>query len=95
MPKPAEVKVYKLAEGHEQRKLSQASSITLTKGAVHSYLDLSPTPQNYDVATLEKSIDKTLEENNHVASLRRKLERDPEEPRWIKTVHGVGYKLDQ
>ena len=19
---------------------------------------------------------------------------DPEEPRWIKTVHGVGYKLD-
>lgn len=32
--------------------------------------------------------------DNHVASLRSKLERDPEEPRWIKTVHGVGYKLD-
>jgi DNA-binding response OmpR family regulator len=31
--------------------------------------------------------------DNHVASLRGKLERNPDEPRWIKTVHGVGYKL--
>lgn len=29
-----------------------------------------------------------------VASLRRKLESDPNAPRWIKTVHGVGYKLE-
>jgi DNA-binding response OmpR family regulator len=32
--------------------------------------------------------------DSHVASLRRKLEPDPDEPRWIKTVHGVGYKLE-
>jgi DNA-binding response OmpR family regulator len=32
--------------------------------------------------------------DNHVASLRAKLERDPEKPRWLKTVHGVGYKLE-
>src|SRR5690242_20103856 len=32
--------------------------------------------------------------DNHVASLRAKLERDPDRPRWIKTVHGVGYKLE-
>jgi DNA-binding response OmpR family regulator len=32
--------------------------------------------------------------DNHIASLRSKLERDPERPRWIKTVHGVGYKLE-
>ncbi len=32
--------------------------------------------------------------DNHVASLRSKIERDPESPRWIKTVHGVGYKLE-
>ncbi len=32
--------------------------------------------------------------DNHLASLRRKLEPDPEKPRWLKTVHGVGYKLD-
>ena len=32
--------------------------------------------------------------DNHIASLRSKLERDPDEPRWIKTVHGIGYKLE-
>ena len=32
--------------------------------------------------------------DNHVAELRRLLEPEPDNPRWIKTVHGVGYKLD-
>ena len=32
--------------------------------------------------------------DNHVAGLRAKIERDPETPRWIKTVHGVGYRLE-
>jgi DNA-binding response OmpR family regulator len=32
--------------------------------------------------------------DNHVASLRSKLEKDPERPRWLLTVHGVGYKLE-
>lgn len=32
--------------------------------------------------------------DNHVASLRAKLEKDPDEPRWLKTVHGVGYRLE-
>jgi DNA-binding response OmpR family regulator len=32
--------------------------------------------------------------DNHIASLRSKLERDPNAPRWLKTVHGVGYKLE-
>lgn len=32
--------------------------------------------------------------DNHIVSLRSKLERNPDEPQWIKTVHGVGYKLD-
>jgi DNA-binding response OmpR family regulator len=32
--------------------------------------------------------------DNHIASLRGKLEANPESPRWIKTVHGVGYKLE-
>ena len=32
--------------------------------------------------------------DNHVANLRAKLERDPASPRWIKTVHGVGYRLE-
>ncbi|PWU20665.1 MAG: DNA-binding response regulator [Verrucomicrobia bacterium] len=32
--------------------------------------------------------------DTHVASLRGKLETDPDNPKWIKTVHGVGYKLE-
>lgn len=31
--------------------------------------------------------------DNHIASLRAKLEDDPSEPRHLITVHGVGYKL--
>ncbi len=31
--------------------------------------------------------------DNHIASLRAKLERNPGEPRRIRTVHGVGYKF--
>ena len=32
--------------------------------------------------------------DNHIASLRGKIEPNPNAPRWIKTVHGVGYKMD-
>jgi DNA-binding response OmpR family regulator len=32
--------------------------------------------------------------DNHIASLRAKLEKNPDDPRWLKTVHGVGYKLE-
>ena len=31
--------------------------------------------------------------DNHIASLRGKLEEDPAEPRHLLTVHGVGYKF--
>ena len=32
--------------------------------------------------------------DNHIASLRAKLEKNPDAPRWLRTVHGVGYKLE-
>lgn len=32
--------------------------------------------------------------DKHVASLRQKLEDDAANPRWIQTVHGVGYRLE-
>jgi len=31
--------------------------------------------------------------DNHIASLRLKLEKNPEKPRHLLTVHGVGYRL--
>lgn len=30
----------------------------------------------------------------HIRRLRAKLERDPEEPRWIRTVWGIGYRFE-
>jgi two-component system OmpR family response regulator len=29
----------------------------------------------------------------HVAELRKKIEPDPRSPRYLLTVHGLGYKL--
>ena len=31
--------------------------------------------------------------DNYIAKLRAKLEQDPEHPKWIQTIHGVGYRL--
>jgi DNA-binding response OmpR family regulator len=31
--------------------------------------------------------------DNHIANLRSLIETRPDNPRWIQTVHGVGYKL--
>jgi DNA-binding response OmpR family regulator len=33
--------------------------------------------------------------DTHIATLRAKLEPDPDRPRWLKTVHNVGYRLDR
>jgi DNA-binding response OmpR family regulator len=31
--------------------------------------------------------------DNHIAGLRAKIERDPAQPEYLRTVHGVGYKF--
>ncbi|HEV2319379.1 MAG TPA: response regulator transcription factor [Verrucomicrobiae bacterium] len=33
--------------------------------------------------------------DNHIAGLRAKIEKNPDEPKWLKTVHGVGYRLER
>ncbi len=32
--------------------------------------------------------------DNHIVGLRAKVEDDPKNPRWIVTVHGIGYRLE-
>ena len=42
----------------------------------------------YDYEGTERTVD------NFVASLRKKLEQDPEHPRLLKTVRGMGYRFE-
>jgi DNA-binding response OmpR family regulator len=49
------------------------------------FLDLA---WGYTVFPTTRTVD------THIASLRSKLEETPETPRYIKTVHGLGYKLE-
>ncbi|TAJ65238.1 response regulator [Brevundimonas sp.] len=48
-------------------------------------LDLTP---GRDAEPFDRSID------NQISRLRRRLEDDPRNPRWIRTVWGAGYMLD-
>jgi two-component system alkaline phosphatase synthesis response regulator PhoP len=41
----------------------------------------------YDSAPSTRTVDV------HVAWLRQKLEEDPKQPKWIVTVHGIGYRF--
>jgi DNA-binding response OmpR family regulator len=41
----------------------------------------------YDATPTTRTVD------NHLAALRAKLEQDAAQPKHLRTVHGVGYKL--
>lgn len=43
--------------------------------------------QGYDYEGYERTIDA------HVKNLRKKIESDPKQPRYVETVFGVGYRL--
>jgi DNA-binding response OmpR family regulator len=43
----------------------------------------------YEYAGLERTVD------SHIKNLRRKLEDDPQQPRLLETVFGIGYRLNQ
>ena len=56
-------------------------------GRVFSRTDLIEEALGYDFEGFDRTIDV------HILNLRRKVERDPSHPRYIKTVYGVGYKF--
>jgi DNA-binding response OmpR family regulator len=47
-----------------------------------------------DVAWGYTAFPTTRTVDTHIAALRGKIEADPDKPRWITTVHGVGYRLE-
>jgi len=52
-----------------------------------SRLELLDRVFGYDFEGFERTIDA------HVMNLRKKIERDPSQPTYVKTVYGVGYKF--
>ena len=64
------------------RLLVEAGGETVTR---EQFLDLV---WGYGAFPTTRTVD------NHIATLRAKLEPDPDQPRWIKTVHGVGYRFE-
>jgi DNA-binding response OmpR family regulator len=57
-------------------------------GRVFTRAQLLERVYGFDTDVLERTVDA------HVMNLRRKLEPDPGQPRYVLTVHGRGYKLD-
>ena len=63
------------------------ATLARADGRVLSRADLLDAVASPDSITLERSID------SHIRNLRRKVEPDPGEPRYVVTVTGVGYRL--
>ena len=56
-------------------------------GQVFTRLQLLREVQGYTYDAFARTID------THVKNLRRKIEKDPKEPHYLLTVHGVGYRF--
>ena len=56
-------------------------------GRVFSRAQIIEKALGYDFDSFDRTIDV------HILKLRRKLEPDPRNPRYIKTIYGAGYKL--
>jgi DNA-binding response OmpR family regulator len=58
-------------------------------GRVFSRAELIEKALGYDFEGFDRTIDV------HILNLRRKLEPDSKNPRYIKTIYGAGYKLSE
>jgi DNA-binding response OmpR family regulator len=61
--------------------------VATVPGRVYSRYELINRVRGYEFDGYERTID------SHVKNLRRKVERDPHDPKIIETVLGVGYRL--
>ena len=57
-------------------------------GHVYTRMELVERVLGYDFEGYERTID------SHVKNLRAKLGDDPRSPKWLYTVHGVGYRFE-
>jgi len=61
--------------------------LAANNGKVFSRLQIVEQTQGYTFEGYERTIDA------HIKNLRRKLENNPKEPKYILTVYGIGYKF--
>ena len=87
-------------ERHEVRRGERLVELTLTEfellrvlaeapGRVYSRMQLLDKAQGGAYEGYERTID------SHIKNLRKKVETDPEHPRYVITVRGVGYKFGE
>ena len=83
---------------HEVRKAGEPVELTPNEykllqtlarypGRAYSRFELINHVQGYEYEGYERTIDA------HVKNLRKKIETDPKQPRYVETVFGVGYRL--
>lgn len=85
-------RTYEVIKGNQTFELGQKEMLILkflinNKNAVVSRQEILKSVWGYDVFPSTRTID------NFIASIRRQLEDNPRQPRYIKSVHGVGYKF--
>jgi DNA-binding response OmpR family regulator len=83
-------KVFKNNELIEMTASEYKLLVTLARspGRVFTRMELVKKVLGYDFDGYERTID------SHVKNLRAKLDDDPKNPRWLFTVHGVGYRFE-
>ena len=87
---------------HEQRRVLMACrEVELNHGEYAMLYCMASSPgqvfskaQLYEAAWGEEYLHGTNSVENTIWRLRRKLEEDPRHPTYIKTVVGMGYKID-
>jgi DNA-binding response OmpR family regulator len=63
------------------------TALATSPGRVYSRLELINRVRGYEFEGYERSVD------SHIKNLRRKIEADPRQPRFVVTVLGGGYRL--
>jgi two-component system alkaline phosphatase synthesis response regulator PhoP len=71
---------------HTEFKLLQL--LMANPGYVFARIDLIEQALGYNYEGMERTLD------SHIKNLRKKIEPDPKQPRYIQTVYGVGYRLE-
>ena len=81
------------SDSEPQREVLEFGELTIDisgryPGRVYSRMELVEKVLGYDFEGYERTID------SHVKNLRAKIGDNPRHPKWLHTVHGVGYRFE-